>query len=100
MTNPQGQSFGELKDLCSLTDGNLNRHLLVLEEARLVAVSKSFEGARLLTRCRVTPLGRKRYIEYLSVLEQVIVDGSLTAKPDAKPGVDTPASAQSTPANG
>jgi DNA-binding transcriptional ArsR family regulator len=93
VTHPKGLSFGELKDLCSLTDGNLNRHLLVLEEARLVAVTKSFEGTRLQTRCRVTALGRKRYIEYLSVLEQVIVDGNLTAKPDAKPGVDTPANA-------
>ena len=74
LTHPKGLWFGELKDLCALTDGNLNRHLLVLEEAKLVSVTKALEGSRTQTRCRITALGRRRYLEYLSVLEQVIVD--------------------------
>ncbi len=93
VTHPKGLSFGELKDLCSLTDGNLNRHLLVLEEARLVGVSKAFEGTRLQTRCRITALGRRRYFEYLSVLEQVIVDGGIAPKSDGKSSIDSPANA-------
>ena len=76
LTHPKGLWFGELKDLCALTDGNLNRHLLVLEEAKLVSVAKALEGGRMQTRCRITALGRRRYLEYLSVLEQVIVDGA------------------------
>ncbi|HEV3445202.1 MAG TPA: transcriptional regulator, partial [Gemmataceae bacterium] len=32
VTNPKGLAFGDLKQLCSLTDGNLSRHLRVLEE--------------------------------------------------------------------
>ena len=76
LTHPKGLWFGELKDLCALTDGNLNRHLLVLEEAKLVSVSKTLEGSRTQTRCRITALGRRRYLEYLAVLEQVIVDGA------------------------
>lgn len=85
LTHPKGLAFAELKDLCALTDGNLNRHLLVLEEARLVSVSKTLEGARTQTRCRITALGRKRYLEYLAVLEQVIRDGALATKEDPIP---------------
>jgi DNA-binding MarR family transcriptional regulator len=84
LTHPKGLWFGELKDLCALTDGNLNRHLLVLEEAKLVSVTKALEGSRTQTRCRITALGRRRYLEYLAVLEQVVVDGAgaLNRDPD------------------
>jgi DNA-binding MarR family transcriptional regulator len=88
LTHPKGLWFGELKDLCALTDGNLNRHLLVLEEAKLVSVTKALEGGRTQTRCRITALGRRRYLEYLAVLEQVIVDGvgALTRGTEAEEG--------------
>jgi DNA-binding MarR family transcriptional regulator len=94
LTHPKGLAFSQLKDLCALTDGNLNRHLLVLEEARLVSVSKTLEGTRTQTRCRITALGRKRYLEYLAVLEQVILDGALATKDDPVPsGIRGPAGA-------
>lgn len=83
ITHPKGLVFSELKELCALTDGNLNRHLLVLEEAKLVNVSKSFDGARAQTRCKITALGRRRYLEYLTVLEQVVADGAAAARCDA-----------------
>ena len=76
VTHPKGLPFSELRELCALTDGNLNRHLLVLETAKLVTISKSAERNRVLTLCRVTALGRRRYIEYLAVLEQVIADAA------------------------
>ena len=76
ITHPRGLSFSELKGYCALTDGNLNRHLQVLEEARLVTVAKRHDNNRPQTRCKITPLGRRRYLEYLEVLEQVIVDGT------------------------
>lgn len=76
MTHPKGLLFGDLKRLCALTDGNLNRHLQVLEEARLVTIKKGIERNRPQTFCRVTPLGRKRYVEYLAVLEQVLLDAA------------------------
>lgn len=94
MTHAKGLAFGKLKTLCGLTDGNLNRHLLVLEEARLVTVTKGIEGTRPVTRCRITALGRRRYLEYISVLEQVITDGAAAAseEPGRVTGQD-PASA-------
>jgi len=69
--------FTELTRLCSLTDGNLSRHLDVLTEAGLVEVHKSFEGRRPLTTCKITALGRKRFREYLTQLEQVLRDAAI-----------------------
>lgn len=74
VTHAQGLTFSELKQLCALTDGNLSRHLQVLEEAGLVTIFKGVEHNRPLTLCRITVPGRKRYIEYLSVLERVLTD--------------------------
>jgi DNA-binding MarR family transcriptional regulator len=75
-THPKGLSFTELKQLCALTDGNLNRHLLVLEEADMVAITKSVERTRTQTSARLTAVGRKRYNEYLAVLERVLMDAN------------------------
>jgi predicted ArsR family transcriptional regulator len=69
-----------MKKLCALTDGNLNRHLQVLQEAMLVSLGKSPERDRPQTLYRITAMGRKRYLEYLTVLEQVIIDGAAAAK--------------------
>jgi DNA-binding MarR family transcriptional regulator len=74
MTRPEGLLFGELKQLCSLTDGNLSRHMDVLHEAGLVEVRKGFEKRRPQTLCCLTPLGRRRFQEYLAELERVIHD--------------------------
>ena len=80
VTHSKGLPFGELKELCALTDGNLYRHLMVLEEARLITILKSIDLNRPQTRSCITPLGRKRYIEYLAVLEQVVLDASAAVK--------------------
>jgi DNA-binding HxlR family transcriptional regulator len=82
ITHAKGLPFGELKQLCGLTDGNLNRHLTVLEEAKLVVTVKGVEHGRPQTVCRITPLGRRRYVEYLAVLEQVVLDASSAIKAD------------------
>lgn len=84
ITHPKGLSFGDLKQLCALTDGNLSRHLSLLEEERIVEIEKSVEHNRPLTVCRITALGRKRYLEYLGALEQVVRDA-------AKAGYEQPA---------
>ena len=80
ITHPRGLPFPEVKKLCALTDGNLNRHLQVLQEAMLVSSAKGPDRERPQTLYRITPLGRKRYFEYLEVLEQVILDGAAAAK--------------------
>jgi DNA-binding transcriptional ArsR family regulator len=76
MTNPKGVTFNGLKELCSLTDGNLSRHLRVLKMAKIVDIAKGYESNRPTTICRITPAGRKRYLEYLTTLEQVVRDAA------------------------
>lgn len=82
MTNPKGLTFNDLKMLCALTDGNLSRHLSVLEKGKMVQILKGHEHNRPLTICRITASGRKRYVEYLSALEQVIRDAAKETKED------------------
>jgi DNA-binding transcriptional ArsR family regulator len=84
ITNPKGLTFNDLKQLCALTDGNLSRHLSVLEKGKMVEIMKRYEHNRPLTMCRITSSGRKRYVEYLSALEQVIRDAAKEAKEDPK----------------
>jgi DNA-binding HxlR family transcriptional regulator len=83
ITNPKGLTFNDLKQLCSLTDGNLSRHLRVLEQENMVEIAKGHERNRPQTMCRITSSGRRRYIEYLSTLEQVVRDAEKVAKDDA-----------------
>jgi DNA-binding MarR family transcriptional regulator len=80
LTHPSGLPFAEIKALCALTDGNLNRHLQVLQGANLVSVAKGPARDRPQTFYRITATGRKRYLEYLAVLEQVILDGAAATK--------------------
>jgi DNA-binding transcriptional ArsR family regulator len=80
VTHPRGLPFPQMKKLCALTDGNLNRHLQVLQEALLVSLAKGPDRERPQTLYRITALGRKRYLDYLAVLEQVILDGAPAAK--------------------
>ncbi len=70
MAHPKGLAFADLKQLCGLTDGNLSRHLQVLQEAGLVEITKGYEGNRPHTTCRLTKIGRRRFLDYLAVLEQ------------------------------
>jgi DNA-binding MarR family transcriptional regulator len=80
LTNPKGLTFGDLKQLCALTDGNLSRHLSVLENAKMVDIAKGHDNNRPQTICRITANGRKRYLEYLTTLEQVVKDAAKGTK--------------------
>jgi DNA-binding MarR family transcriptional regulator len=72
--HPPGLLFNDLKELCALTDGNLSRHLQVLHDSGLVEVWKGFQHNRPQTLCRLTDEGRRRFVEYINVLESVIAD--------------------------
>ncbi|HMG87298.1 MAG TPA: transcriptional regulator [Terracidiphilus sp.] len=83
ITNPKGLAFNDLKQLCALTDGNLSRHLSLLEKEKMVEIIRGHDRNRPQTTCRITASGRKRYLEYLATLEQVVRDAAGGAKPDA-----------------
>ena len=80
VSRPEGIVFNDLKELCALTDGNLSRHLQLLQEAELVEVWKGTRENRPQTLCRLTEHGRRRFLEYISVLENVVADTMTAAK--------------------
>lgn len=73
-THPRGLVFCDLKDLCSLTDGNLSRHLATLQESGLVEIWKGSHRNRPQTLVRLTAAGRQRFLEYIAVLEGIVAD--------------------------
>src|ERR1700745_2616237 len=85
MAHPKGLAFADLKQLCALPDGNLSRHLQVLQEAGLVEVIKGYEGNRPHTTCRLTKAGRRRFLEYLGVLERLVRDAAKAAAKEPAP---------------
>lgn len=85
LSHHRGLSFNELRDLCTLTDGNLSRHLTTLQEAGLVAIGKSLKAKRSLTLVELTPDGKERFLGYLSLLEG-IVNGALS-NTESKPAI-------------
>lgn len=89
VTRGEGVLFTELKRLCALTDGNLSRHLDVLQEAGLVEAWRGSDGGRPQTLYRLTPEGRARFLAYLEELEQVVRDALPKAakRPEKNPEV-------------
>ena len=83
VAHPKGLVFGDLKQMCGLTDGNLSRHLQVLDEAGLIEIEKGYDHNRPQTLCRITAQGRRRYLDYLKVLEQVVQDAASAAEASA-----------------
>ncbi len=88
---PDGVLFTELKQLCALTDGNLNRHLQVLLQAGFVELWKGTQNRRPQTLCRLTKQGRQELLDYLAVLEGVVADAAAARRAS---------SATNRPANG
>jgi DNA-binding MarR family transcriptional regulator len=84
IANSDGLLFTELKDLCSLTDGNLNRHIGKLKDSGMVEVWKGFKDNRPQTLCRITKAGRQRFLEYIAVLERVVDDAANAEKANKK----------------
>ncbi|OYW17351.1 MAG: hypothetical protein B7Z55_12690 [Planctomycetales bacterium 12-60-4] len=80
VARPEGLLFSELRDLCALTDGNLNRHLKVLEEAGLIEIWKGYRHNRPQTLVRMTAVGRQRFTEYLTELDRVVTDAMRRAQ--------------------
>ncbi len=90
--HPRGLAVNDLKKLCSLTDGNLSRHLQILVEAGLVVVEKGHKDNRPLTACRISAAGRRRLADYVAVLEQVLTDAAAANSverrtPTVRPGL-------------
>jgi len=100
VAHPRGLVFSDLKELCSLTDGNLSRHLQVLHEAGLIEITKGFQHKRPQTLCLLTDDGRRRFLDYINVLESVVGDALSAAKTKTKTKAGTTSSPGKTIAEG
>lgn len=72
LSETQECTFSTLRDELALTDGNLNRHLRVLEQAELLRVIKGYEGRRPITWLRLTRQGRTALRAEITALEQLV----------------------------
>jgi DNA-binding transcriptional ArsR family regulator len=79
-----GMTFGDLKTECRLTDGNLNRHLKVLEEADVIRIRKAFVENKPRTTVSLSAKGLDRFEEYLSALGDVLDTARKAIREDKK----------------
>ncbi len=64
--------FSYLRNALEVTDGNLSRHLQVLEEGGHVQVEKTFEGRRPRTWVSLTRRGRAAFDAEITALRALI----------------------------
>lgn len=72
--------FVELRRITKLRDGNLSRHLQVLEDAKLVSIRKGFLNKRPRTVLKLTVKGRQAFHEEVEVLRDVVARADAAAK--------------------
>jgi DNA-binding MarR family transcriptional regulator len=85
LAHRDGLVFNELKELCTLTDGNLSRHLTALQEDGLIEIWKGMKGRRPQTLVRLTTTGRERFLGYLNLLEGIVNGALATADTNPEP---------------
>ncbi len=64
-------SFGDLRSLLQLTQGNLGSHLQHLEEAGYVSVRKEFVERKPRTTARITARGRRAFLAHVDHLKEI-----------------------------
>ncbi len=70
----ESADFTFVMNQTGLTWGNLSAHLTKLEEAKYIAVEKSFKGKRPNTSLKLTPQGRQAFHEYVKKMRRVLKD--------------------------
>ena len=81
-----GMLFKDLKEECSLTDGNLSRHLLSLQRRQIVRIRKTFVKSKPQTTVYLTDRGRENFVRYLEALEQVLQKAAESVQPQKQTG--------------
>jgi DNA-binding HxlR family transcriptional regulator len=64
--------FNSLKQVTKLTDGNLSRHLEVLEKAGLVTITKTFVGKRPRTTITLTDEGLRSLKDEVAIMQEFL----------------------------
>ena len=64
--------FSYIREQTDSTAGNLSIQITKLKDAGYIEVKKQFRNNYPLTLCRITPLGRQKFIEYVDTLKDYL----------------------------
>ncbi len=67
-----GYEFNALKDILTISDGNLASNIKALEREKYITVSKSFIDRKPNTKYKITERGRNAFKKHLDALEAVL----------------------------
>ena len=79
-------SFTEMRDLTSLSDGNLHVQTRKLAKAGYIDINKAMKGRRSVTVFSITELGRERFKLHVIKLQRVLEAEKEPAPAVARPG--------------
>jgi DNA-binding transcriptional ArsR family regulator len=68
----ESAEFTFLQEKTGATAGNLSIQITKLKEAGYIEVTKKFRNNYPLTLCSITPLGRQKFIDYVSSLKEYL----------------------------
>jgi DNA-binding MarR family transcriptional regulator len=74
LTSVTRADFAHIKNTLELTDGNLGRHLQVLEQAGLITIEKTAQDGRPRTWLKVTRKGRTALRREMQALNDLIAE--------------------------
>jgi DNA-binding MarR family transcriptional regulator len=64
--------FNSLKELLSVTDGNLASHLKSLEKSGYIVFQKKFLGRKPNTKYSATEEGQKAFVKHIKAIEKLL----------------------------
>ena len=74
-------TFTEMKDITSLSDGNLHVQTRKLADVGYISISKTSKGRRTVTEFRITDLGLEQLRLYVMKLQQILDGVSTVSSP-------------------
>lgn len=92
--------FGAIRDELRLTDGNLNRHVKVLEDAGLVSSRRETGRGRPRTWISISAAGRAALDEELAALRALIAAAGQPSSSGQPPSSEQSPSAEEPPSSG
>lgn len=72
LMNTDAAEFTYIKEQTGATSGNLSIQITKLKDAGYIKVEKRFSNNYPQTLCRITPLGREKFEEYVKSLKQYL----------------------------
>ncbi len=67
-------SYSEMKELLSLTDGNLASHITALDKLNYIEIEKKFVGKKPQTSYKATKLGKTEFEKHIDGLEKLLIN--------------------------